>query len=81
MARFLTEHSSYLSERQISTLQPSGLDPESTNALDISVENSTPVLVNNMESDSEMGDLSNLLHDQQVTNDALVNHAIDWLLE
>ncbi|KAJ5510231.1 hypothetical protein N7453_002334 [Penicillium expansum] len=81
MARFLTEHSSYLSERQISTLQPSGLDPESTNTLGISVENSTPVFVNNKESDSEMGDLSNLLHDQQVTNDALVNHAIDWLLE
>jgi hypothetical protein len=34
-----------------------------------------------MEISSGVQGLSDLLHDEQVTSEALVNHAIDWLLE
>jgi hypothetical protein len=34
-----------------------------------------------MELGSGVQGLSDLLHDEQVASEALVNHAIDWLLE
>lgn len=77
MARFLTEHSSYLSERQAATFQPSGLGPESTTARSVSAESH----VSDVETGPGVNDLSDLLYDQQVTSEGLVNHAIDWLLE
>ncbi|KAJ5340048.1 hypothetical protein N7452_006776 [Penicillium brevicompactum] len=74
MVRFLTEHSSNLSERQMPKLQ---LSRSSKIGL---TELSGPEA-----SDTQTGTgihgLSDLLQDQQVTSTALVNHAIDWLLE
>ncbi|KAJ5970564.1 uncharacterized protein N7479_000482 [Penicillium vulpinum] len=81
MARFLTEHSSYISERKTCTMQPSGLDPETTTASNICAKAPASDSVNNVETGPDMNDLSDLLHDQQVTSEALVSHAIDWLLE
>ncbi|CAI7593416.1 unnamed protein product [Penicillium palitans] len=81
MARFLTEHSSYLSERQTATFQPSGLAPESTTARSVCAESHVSDPANHVDTGSEVNDLSDLLYDQQVTSEGLVNHAIDWLLE
>ena len=77
MARFLTEHSSYLSRRQIATFQPSGLGPGSTTARSLYAESH----LSDVETGSEANDLSDLLYDQRVTSEGLVNNAIDWLLE
>ncbi|KAJ5372717.1 hypothetical protein N7517_004723 [Penicillium concentricum] len=81
MARFLTEHSSSLSERQTSSNQPSGLGPENITASNINVEPPAHDPVNNSETGCDVDNLSSLLHDQQVSSEALVNHAIDWLLD
>lgn len=81
MARFLTEHSSYLSERQTATFQPSALGPESTTARSVCAEPHVSDPSNHVETGSEVNGLSDLLHDQQVTSEGLVSHAIDWLLE
>lgn len=90
MARFLTEHSSDLSERQIPGIQPeAGTERTAirhTSAdMDSTAENpemSGPAqTIDRMELGSGVQGLSDLLHDEQVTSEALVNHAIDWLLE
>lgn len=74
MVRFLTEHSSDLSERQMPKLQLSG-----------GSKLGTTDLAGPEAGDAQIGagihGLSDLLQDQQVTSTALVNHAIDWLLE
>ncbi|KAF3026049.1 hypothetical protein E8E15_003346 [Penicillium rubens] len=81
MARFVTEHTSYPSERQDSAANT--IDPalQSTTARSICAERHVPDHDNNAKTGCSIDDLSHLLYDQQVTSEALVNHALDWLLE
>lgn len=90
MSRFLTEHSSDLSERQMPATQPEAgtehITTRRTSAdIDYTAENpenpGSSHTVDHMELGSGVQGLSDLLHDEQVTSEALVNHAIDWLLE
>ena len=87
MVRFLTEHSSDLSERQMPGVQsPDGSTlATNTGARDAYLHNKDlpgPAQANHsMQIGAGAHGLSDLLHDQQVTSKALVNHAIDWLLE
>ncbi|CAG8086294.1 unnamed protein product [Penicillium salamii] len=75
MVRFLTEHSSNLAERQMPRSKSSGHAAVGLDSLG-SFEASYSV-----ETGAGAHGLSDLLQDQQVTSTALVNHAIDWLLE
>lgn len=75
MVRFLTEHSSNLAERQMPRSKSSGLAAvglDSPGSFEASYS---------VETGAGAHGLSDLLQDQQVTSTALVNHAIDWLLE
>jgi hypothetical protein len=92
MSRFLTEHSSDLSERQMPATQPdAGTEHITTRhtSADIDSTADNPKIpgpgpsqtIDHMELGSGAQSLSDLLHDEQVTSEALVNHAIDWLLE
>ncbi|KAJ5944658.1 hypothetical protein N7516_004826 [Penicillium verrucosum] len=81
MARFVTEHTSYPSERQTSAVQPCDPGLESTTARSMCAELHTYDPANNVQTSSEVDHLSHLLDDEQVTSEALVNHALDWLLE
>jgi hypothetical protein len=86
MIRLLIEHSSDLSERQM---------PKSKSAESSTVGTSNAGHTNAQGKDlpgsaqanystqigAEAHGLSDLLQDQEVTCKALVNHAIDWLLE
>jgi hypothetical protein len=90
MSRFLTEHSSDLSERQMPVKQPeAGTERTNTHHTSAEVESTieNPEMpgasqaIDHMEISSGVQGLSDLLHDEQVTSEALVNHAIDWLLE
>ncbi|CAG7944798.1 unnamed protein product [Penicillium olsonii] len=75
MVRFLTEHSSNLSERQMPSSHPSGRTTISSD-LPESFETS-----HSAQTVTGVHGLSSLLQDPQVTSSALVNHAIDWLLD
>ncbi|KAL4738790.1 hypothetical protein BDV11DRAFT_188892 [Aspergillus similis] len=96
MARFLTEHSSLLSERQLSQ----SAQPEVPVASDAKTSSgtATPAMLPTIEflttsADenngtritedelSQWGDLSRLLHDQDITGEALVDSALTWLLD
>ena len=74
MVRFLTEHSSNLSERQMPKLQLSGSSK-------IGLTELSGPEASDTQTGTGIHGLSDLLQDQQVTSTALVNHAIDWLLE
>lgn len=74
MVRFLTEHSSNLSERQMPKLQLSGSSK-------IGLTDLSGSEASDAQTGAGIHGLSDLLQDQQVTSTALVNHAIDWLLE
>ncbi|KAL5344027.1 hypothetical protein BJX70DRAFT_352417 [Aspergillus crustosus] len=95
MARFLTEHSSLLSERQPVSTQPTDLNAPVAPRKATSA-NATPAPLPSIEfltSDSgtapgitaeeptQFDDLSRLLHDQDMTGEALVNSALSWLLD
>lgn len=69
MVRFLMEHSSNLSERQMPGLQSpeDSIDKKGLPSAHMEVAGTYGLL--------------DLLQDQEVTSTALVNHAIDWLLE
>ncbi|KAL2820162.1 hypothetical protein BDW59DRAFT_164775 [Aspergillus cavernicola] len=99
MARFLTEHSSHLSERQLDCAQ--SVEPGAPMALvnrKANSSNATPArlpsiefLTNSLSDSYELNstreelaqwdDLSRLLHDEEVTGEALVNSALSWLLD
>ncbi|CAG7985062.1 unnamed protein product [Penicillium nalgiovense] len=81
MARFVTEHTSYPSERQNSASKPSDPGLQNTTARSIYAELYASDHPDNAKTGSDVDDLSHLLYDQQVTTEALVNHALDWLLE
>ncbi|KAJ6032846.1 uncharacterized protein N7446_008860 [Penicillium canescens] len=90
MSRFLTEHSSDLSERQMPATQPeAGTEHITTRHTSADIDSTADNLkipgpshiIDHMELSSGVQGLSDLLHDEQVTSEALVNHAIDWLLE
>ncbi|KAJ5313056.1 hypothetical protein N7508_003886 [Penicillium antarcticum] len=90
MSRFLTEHSSDLSERQMPIMQPEEVIEQNITRhksadIDFTAEHpeltGAPQAIDNLEIGSEVQGLSDLLHDENVTSEALVNHAIDWLLE
>ncbi|KAL6238323.1 hypothetical protein BDW75DRAFT_201524 [Aspergillus navahoensis] len=96
MARFLTEHSSLLSERQLTqSAQPeapvaSGPKTSSgttTPAMLPTIEFLTTHADGNSESSmtqddsTQWSDLSRLLHDQDITGEALVDSALSWLLD
>ncbi|KAL4868003.1 hypothetical protein BDV12DRAFT_186281 [Aspergillus spectabilis] len=98
MARFLTEHSSLLSERQPVSIHPTDLDPPMAPPVRKPVSgNATPAPLPSIEfltSDSgtaeprlaaeeptQFDELSRLLHDQDITGEALVNTALSWLLD
>ncbi|KAL4983693.1 hypothetical protein BDW68DRAFT_194215 [Aspergillus falconensis] len=96
MARFLTEHSSLLSERQLTqssepeVLVASGPKTSSgtvTPAMLPTIGFLTTRADGNNESSmtedelTQWSDLSRLLHDQDITGDALVDSALNWLLD
>ena len=82
MARFITEHSSIPSEQKKSTLPslepvlsdvqalPGGLNGNATAPTDETASHGP-----------EWGILSTLLSDRSLTSEAVVNNALDWLLE
>ncbi|KAL4972417.1 hypothetical protein BDW66DRAFT_162904 [Aspergillus desertorum] len=96
MARFLTEHSSLLSERQLSQSAepevPTANGPKtssgtSTPAMLPTIEFLTTYVDGNNESSitedelTQWSDLSRLLHNQEMTGEALVDSALSWLLD
>ncbi|KAL4874357.1 hypothetical protein BJY04DRAFT_212139 [Aspergillus karnatakaensis] len=96
MARFLTEHSSLLSERQpvpVQSTEPGvatapGFKPRSGNATPAphpSIEFLTTETGSGestaAEAPNHFEDLSRLLHDEDITGEALVNTALSWLLD
>lgn len=81
MARFITEHSSIPSEQKKSTL-PS-LEPvlSDMQALPGLNGNATAPTDETASHGPEWGILSTLLSDRSLTSEAVVNNALDWLLE
>ncbi|KAL4908630.1 hypothetical protein BDW74DRAFT_188540 [Aspergillus multicolor] len=92
MVRFLMEHSSLLSERQLAqTADPEA--PVATCSRTVS-GTATPAMMptieflttytdgdSSSEELSQWSDLSQLLHDQGITGEALVDSALSWLLD
>ena len=81
MARFVTEHTSYPSERQNPAAKPSDPSLESNTVPSLCAELHASGPGNNAKTGSDVDGLSHLVYDQQVTSETLVNHALDWLLE
>jgi hypothetical protein len=93
LARFVIEHTAILAERQTPGLQPSSLpQPSKYNTSDESgilgltgrLKTESSLLVppsHTRVSDRESGKLSDLLNDHSLTSEALVNNALNWLLE
>ncbi|KAL4916145.1 hypothetical protein BDW62DRAFT_109510 [Aspergillus aurantiobrunneus] len=100
MARFLIEHSSLLSERQLAPVQSPdlGLPVAPDRKTGSGSGDATPAFLpsigsltaggsgNNdssitVEESTTWNDLSRLLHDQEITGEALVNSALSWLLD
>ncbi|QGA15943.1 hypothetical protein EYB26_003605 [Talaromyces marneffei] len=96
MARFLTEHSSALSERRIADVQlPSSdvatpsLNPkmsmdeimstDSSNRQDLGT--ASYVTAGGVGARMEYNDLARLLEDQEMSSEAIVNNALNWLLD
>ena len=81
MARFITEHSSIPSEQKKSTL-PS-LEPvlSDMQALPGLNGNATAPTDETTSHGPEWDILSTLLSDRSLTSEAVVNNALDWLLE
>lgn len=96
MARFLIEHSSLLSERQ---LAPQPVEPGTSIPADRKSSSGTATPArpsieflmtqggeNNettitSEESAQWHDLSRLLHDQEITGEALIDSALSWLLD
>ncbi|GFF29083.1 uncharacterized transcriptional regulatory protein C1327.01c [Aspergillus udagawae] len=93
LARFVIEHTAILAERQTPGPQPSSLpQPSKYNTSDESgilgltgrLKTESSLLVppsHTRVSDRESGKLSDLLNDHSLTSEALVNNALNWLLE
>ncbi|KAJ5757232.1 uncharacterized protein N7511_007414 [Penicillium nucicola] len=90
MSRFLTEHSSDLSERQMPKMPPdAGKERTITRHASVVIEHTaeypqmpgTSQTMDYIQLGPGVPGLSDLLHDEKVTSEALVNHAIDWLLD
>lgn len=78
MARFITEHSSIPFERKKSalpSLEPVLSDIQGLNGRDGNVTDETA------SHGPQWGILSTLLSDRSLTSEAVVNNALDWLLE
>lgn len=99
MARFLTEHSSALSERRdtsadrpslgadkLSSL-PSGLNDamqsgsSSDSQVEVGAGSGVVVVKPTVDPAIEFNDLSQLLDDRGMTGEAIVNNALNWLLD
>ncbi|KAL4939200.1 hypothetical protein BDV06DRAFT_39076 [Aspergillus oleicola] len=97
MACFLTEHSSLLSERQLAPVQATEPGTPVAAERKSGSENVTPAILptiefltsqqskndtNTVTDDfTQSNDLSRLLHDQEITGEALVDSALSWLLD
>lgn len=98
MARFLTEHSSSLAERQTHDSVSSGFGAErlSTQSAEYieelpgiaqssgTLNTPNPVALEGSQSkepENAWDGLSYLMNDQSITNEALADNAIDWLLK
>lgn len=88
MARFITEHNSIPPARRPSTLpslQPVLSDPD-TMQTPLSLNgHGGSILTDSIDettsASTQWGVLSTLLNDRSMTSDAVVNNALDWLLE
>lgn len=93
LARFVIEHTAILAERQTPGPQPSSIPrPSQYNTSDESgilgltgsIRPESSLLIppsHTRVSDRESGKLSALLNDHSLTSEALVNNALNWLLE
>jgi NADH dehydrogenase len=99
MARFLTEHSSPLAERQPvpsrslesgAVIAPaerrsgsSSATPASLPSIEFLTNHETELdgAIHIGEELAQSDDLARLLHDQEITGEALVNSALSWLLD
>ncbi|KAL4798491.1 hypothetical protein BDV19DRAFT_377018 [Aspergillus venezuelensis] len=97
MARFLTEHSSLLSERQLGPVQATEPGTPVASERKTGSGNATPAVLPTIEfltsqrsiNDTnpvvdgpvQSNDISRLLHDQEITGEALIDSALSWLLD
>lgn len=99
MARFLTEHSSALSERRDNSAQPPVVGVEEQSSYQYGLNDGVPPggssdpqmetagnskvigMKPTMDPAMEFNDLSQLLDDRGMSGEAIVNSALNWLLD
>ncbi|KAL4954715.1 hypothetical protein BDW69DRAFT_162660 [Aspergillus filifer] len=97
MARFLTEHSSLLSERQLVPVQATEPETPVASERKTGSGHATPAVLPTIEfltsqqskndantvvdGSVQPNNISRLLHDQEITGEALIDSALSWLLD
>lgn len=95
MARFLIEHSSLLSERQLApeatepgrfiSGDPKSISGNATPARPsiefLTTQGSENEATMSTDDSAQWNDISRLLHDEEITGEALINSALSWLLD